>query len=131
MRIPPGQDRQKALAALKNHLEKHVPWGATLSFFYEESGDATVLDTDNFAVDAWREAFGHAFDKEMVTMGAGGSIPFIATFNEMYPDAPILVTGVSDPTSAYHAPNENVGIEQLERATLAEAIAFRLLAKAD
>ena len=131
MRIPPGQDRQEALAALKNHLEKHVPWGATLSFFYEESGDATVLDTDNFAVDAWREAFSHAFEKEMVTMGAGGSIPFIATFNEMYPDAPILVTGVSDPTSAYHAPNENVGVEQLERATLAEAIAFRLLAEAD
>ena len=128
MRIPPGQDTEKALEALKNHLEANVPWGAKLSFYYEERGDATVLDNDNHAVSAWRQAFGEAFDKEMVEMGAGGSIPFIATFKELYPGAPILVTGVSDPTSAYHAPNENVGIEQLERATLAEAIAFRLLA---
>lgn len=127
MRIPPGQDTEKALEALKNHLEANVPWGAELSFYYEERGDATVLDSDNHAVAAWREAFSEAFENEMVEMGAGGSIPFIATFKELYPQAPILVTGVSDPTSAYHAPNENVGIEQLERATLAEAIAFRLL----
>lgn len=127
MRIPPGQDTEKALEALKNHLEANVPWGAELSFYYEERGDATVLDSDNHAVAAWREAFSDAFENEMVEMGAGGSIPFIATFKELYPQAPILVTGVSDPTSAYHAPNENVGIEQLERATLAEAIAFRLL----
>lgn len=127
MRIPPGQDWEAALEALKKHLEDNVPWGAALDFYYEEGGDATVLDTDNLAVEAWRKAFSEAFDNDMVEMGAGGSIPFIATFNELYPDSPILVTGVSDPTSAYHAPNENVGIEQLERATLAEAIAFRLL----
>ncbi|HEU4318732.1 MAG TPA: M20/M25/M40 family metallo-hydrolase [Acidimicrobiia bacterium] len=128
MRIPPGQDTDKALEALKDHLQANVPWGAQLTFLYEEHGDATVLETDNDAVNAWREAFSEAFDNEMVEMGAGGSIPFIASFKELYPGAPILVTGVSDPTSAYHAPNENVGIEQLERATLAEAIAFRLLA---
>ena len=127
MRVPPGQDSKTALEALKSHLEANVPWGATLEFTYEEFGDATTMDTDNFAVDAWREAFSEAFPNEMVTMGAGGSIPFIATFNELYPEAPILVTGVSDPTSAYHAPNESMGIEQLERATVSEAIAFRLL----
>jgi acetylornithine deacetylase/succinyl-diaminopimelate desuccinylase-like protein len=131
MRIPPGQDTTEALQALKDHLRANVPWGAELSFLYEESGDATVLDSDNFAVDAWREAFTEAFDNDLVEMGAGGSIPFIATFKELYPGAPILVTGVADPASSYHAPNENVGIEQLERATLAEAIAFRLLAAQD
>ena len=129
MRIPPGQDSKAALSALKNHLEANVPWGATLEFFHEEVGEPTTLDTDNFAVAAWRQAFGEIFPNEMVAMGAGGSIPFIATFKELYPNAPILVTGVSDPTSAYHAPNENMGIEPLERATVSEAIAFRLLAE--
>ena len=61
-------------------------------------------------------------------MGAGGSIPFIATFAEMFPDAPILVTGCGDPTSAYHAPNESQDLSDLGRSTLAEAIAFSLLA---
>jgi hypothetical protein len=61
-------------------------------------------------------------------MGAGGSIPFIATFAELFPDAPILVIGASDPTSAYHAPNESQDLGDLEKAVLSEAIAFQLLA---
>jgi len=129
MRIPPGQDTAAALAALKAHLEANVPWGAELSFFYEERGDATVLGSDNFAVDIWRRAFSEAYGNEAVEMGAGGSIPFIATFQEMFPDAPILVVGVADPTSAFHAPNESVDIGDLEKAALAEAIAFRMLAE--
>lgn len=128
MRIPPGQDSADALAKLKDHITSHAPWGAEVEFLHEEAGDATTLETDNFAADAWRKAFAVAFPNEVVEMGAGGSIPFIATFQEKYPEAPILVTGVSDPTSAYHAPNENMGVAQLEMSTLAEAIALKMLA---
>ncbi|HUG31556.1 MAG TPA: dipeptidase [Acidimicrobiia bacterium] len=129
MRIPPGQDTKAALEALKSHLEANVPWGAQLDFLHEEWGDATVLGSDNFAVDIWREAFKEAFGNEAVEMGAGGSIPFIATFAELFPDAPILVVGASDPTSAFHAPNESQDLADLERSTLTEAIALRLLAE--
>jgi acetylornithine deacetylase/succinyl-diaminopimelate desuccinylase-like protein len=114
---------------LKKHLEANVPWGAQLTFFYEESGDATVLGSDNLAVEVWREAFREAFGTEAVEMGAGGSIPFIATFAERYPNAPILVVGAADPTSAFHAPNESQDLGDLEKVTLSEAIAFRLLAE--
>ncbi len=62
-------------------------------------------------------------------MGAGGSIPFIATFADLYPGVPILVIGCSDPTSKYHAPNESVDLGVIEKSMLAEAIAFRLLAR--
>lgn len=129
MRIPPGQDTAAALEALKAHLAANVPWGAQLSFYAEESGHPTVLPTDNFAVEAWQEAFREAFGKEAVEMGAGGSIPFIATFAELFPEAPILVVGAGDPTSAIHAPNESQDLGDLEKATLAEAIALRLLAE--
>jgi acetylornithine deacetylase/succinyl-diaminopimelate desuccinylase-like protein len=129
MRIPPGQDTGDALDALKRHLETNVPWGAQVSFFHEESGNATVLGSDNFAVEAWREAFRETFGKDAVDMGAGGSIPFIATFTELFPDAPILVVGAGDPTSAIHAPNESQDLSDLEKVTVAEAIAFRLLAE--
>lgn len=127
MRIPPGQDSGEALQALKQHLIDNTPWGAELTFLYEESGEATTMETDNFAVDAWREGFGAAFGNQPVLIGEGGSIPFIANFKELYPDAPILVTGVADSDSNYHAPNENVGIAQIEKAALAEAVAFRIL----
>ncbi|MDX1468349.1 MAG: dipeptidase [Acidimicrobiia bacterium] len=130
MRVPPGQDAKEALAVLKAHLEANVPWGAELSFLFEESGEATTLDTDNFAVAAWADAFREAYGVDHVEMGAGGSIPFIATFEEMFPRAPILVKGCGDPTSAVHAPNESQDLGDLEKATLSEAIAFRLLADA-
>lgn len=129
LRIAPGQDTDAALEALKNHLRANVPWGARLDFIYEEKGDATVLDTDNPAVDVWREAFQEGYPNEAVEMGAGGSIPFIATFKELFPGAPILVVGAGDPTSAIHAPNESQDLADLEHAVLSEAIALRLLAE--
>lgn len=128
MRIPPGQDAKSALDALKGHLLSNVPWGARLDFLYEETGEATTLDLDNRAVHAWKEAFLEAFETDAVEMGAGGSIPFIATFTELFPKAPLLVVGCGDPASAIHAPNESQDVASLEKSTLAEAIALRLLA---
>jgi hypothetical protein len=46
----------------------------------------------------------------------------------MFPQAPILVIGCGDPLSAIHAPNESQDLGDVEKATLAEAIAFSLLA---
>lgn len=129
LRTAPGQDTNAALEALKNHLVKNAPWGTTVEIFHEEQGDATKLDMGTFAVEAWSEAFREAFGIEPVHMGAGGSIPFIATFAEIYPHCPILVVGTSDPTSSYHAPNESQDLADLEKAVLSEAIAFRLIAE--
>jgi acetylornithine deacetylase/succinyl-diaminopimelate desuccinylase-like protein len=127
LRIAPGEDTMSALESLKKHLVENAPWGTKVEFFHEEYGDASKLDADTFAVEAWAKAFTEAFGTEPVFVGAGGSIPFIATFKELYPDAPILVIGTSDPTSWYHAPNESQDLGDLEKAALSEAIAFRLL----
>lgn len=127
MRIPPGQDAAAAMAALKAHLEANAPWGTTLTFLHEELGQPSTMDVDNEAVDAWRQGYREAFGVEPVEMGAGGTIPFIATFAEKFPGCPLLVIGCSDPTSSYHAPNESVSLSAVEGSVLAEAIAFRLL----
>jgi acetylornithine deacetylase/succinyl-diaminopimelate desuccinylase-like protein len=129
LRIAPGEAAGPALTKLKDHIVANAPWGTEVRFVLEEKGDASVLDTDNFAVDAWKVAFEEAYGTAAVEMGAGGSIPFISTFAEMFPDAPILVIGCGDPTSSIHAPNESQDLGDLERSTLSEAIAFRLLAE--
>lgn len=129
MRIAPGQDAGDALAKLKAHLIANVPWGSSIEFLHEETGDASVLDTEHPVVKLWEDAFREAFGTEPVHMGAGGSIPFIATFAELFPEAPILVTGCGDPTSAIHAPNESQDLGDVGRSTLAEAIAFSMLAE--
>jgi acetylornithine deacetylase/succinyl-diaminopimelate desuccinylase-like protein len=62
-------------------------------------------------------------------MGVGGSIPFVAAFEQAYPDASILLTGVMDPTSQIHGPNESQSLADLEHGIVGEAIALRMLAR--
>jgi acetylornithine deacetylase/succinyl-diaminopimelate desuccinylase-like protein len=57
-----------------------------------------------------------------VQIGIGGSIPFIAELAEVYPKATVLVTGVEDPDSRAHGPNESLHLAEFERACLAEAL---------
>jgi hypothetical protein len=59
---------------------------------------------------------------EPVDMGVGGSIPFIATFQEMFPGAAVLVTGVEDPDGRAHGPNESLHLGEFGRACLAEVL---------
>ena len=63
-----------------------------------------------------------------VDMGVGGSIPFIASFAEEFPDAKILVTGVEDPATQAHSVNESLDLKVLERAAIAEALLLSKLA---
>jgi acetylornithine deacetylase/succinyl-diaminopimelate desuccinylase-like protein len=80
---------------------------------------------------AGRSAIRAAWDGvEPVDMGVGGSIPFIATFQDMFPGAAILVTGVEDPNSKAHGPNESLHLAEFQRACLAEALLFANVAAA-
>jgi acetylornithine deacetylase/succinyl-diaminopimelate desuccinylase-like protein len=128
LRIAPGDDPEQALAALTAHLEGNVPWGAQLTITPGAIGRAFSVAAEGVAYDAFSAAFQEAWGAELRKMGVGGSIPFVADFAHRYPDAEILLTGVADPTSRAHGPNESVDLGELEKGVLAEAIALRLLA---
>jgi acetylornithine deacetylase/succinyl-diaminopimelate desuccinylase-like protein len=127
VRLAPGDDPKSAYVALRAHLEKHAPWGARVTVTFESDGAPCVIDASGPAYEAARAAFREAWDGvDAVDLGVGGSIPFIATFQEMFPQAAILVTGVEDPHSRAHGPNESLHLAEFERVCLAEAL---LLAK--
>lgn len=128
MRTAPGQDNEQAMAALRSHLEASIPWGAQVTVAESQFGDGFALSTAGDAFEAWKEGMRAAWGTEPIEMGVGGSIPFVAAFSEKLPDAPILLTGAGDPTSAIHAPNESLDITDLYNSILAEAIALRTLA---
>ena len=128
MRLAPGQDPAEAMAALRKHLEESAPWGAQVTVKEGSLGQAFDLDTTGPAYDAFRAGFGVAWETDSLDIGQGGSIPFVAAFSEMFPAASILLTGVGDPTSAAHGPNESQDLDELRRGTIAEAVALRLLA---
>ncbi|MFK4729314.1 dipeptidase [Agromyces mediolanus] len=123
-RIAPGQDAGAAFEALRAHLEQHAPFGAKLSFEDVDRGQAFLVDTSGWAVAETRAAMAEAWGRAPVDTGVGGSIPFIAELVEEFPDAQILVTGVEDPDSRAHSPNESLHLGVFKRALLSEALLF-------
>src|SRR4051794_23589408 len=131
VRLAPGDSSKQAMERLREHLEKHVPWGAHLTFTAGEYGEPTAIDATGPAYDAARAAFRDAWDgTEPVDMGVGGSIPFIAAFNEAFPEAAVLVTGVEDPDTRAHGANEGLHLAEFEKVCLAEALLLSNLADA-
>jgi acetylornithine deacetylase/succinyl-diaminopimelate desuccinylase-like protein len=123
MRIAPGDNWKSAFDALTSHLERNAPWGAKVTVTLESGGEPCAVDATGPAYDAARAAFAAAWDgTEPVDIGIGGSIPFIATFQELFPEAAILVTGVEDPDSRAHGPNESLHLGEFKRVCLAEAL---------
>jgi len=129
MRIPPGQDGKAALRALADHLVRNVPWGVAMSISHESVGEPFVTKTGGPAYKAMKWALSKAFDHKAVDIGAGGTIPFLFDLAELFPKAEIMVTGVEDPTSRAHGPDESVDLGELERACLAEALFLEKLGK--
>lgn len=131
VRIAPGDKAAAAYEALRSHLESRAPWGAPVTVTLENDGEPFVIDGTGWAYDAARAAFGAAWDGVApVDVGLGGSIPFIATFQEMFPKATILVTGVEDPDSRAHSPNESLHLGEFARVCLAEALLLAKLGEA-
>jgi acetylornithine deacetylase/succinyl-diaminopimelate desuccinylase-like protein len=132
VRLAPGDSSAQAMDRLREHLEKHVPWGAQLTFTPGERGEPVAIDATGPAYDAARTAFAEAWDGvQPVDMGVGGSIPFIAAFRDAFPDAAVLVTGVEDPDTRAHGANEGLHLAEFERVCLAEALLLQHLAELD
>jgi len=128
LRVAPGQDPDAALAALERHVREHAPFGAPVTFTAVDRGRAFQAPADSPAMRTARWALGEAWGAEPADIGVGGSIPFIAELLEVFPEAAILVTGVEDPDSRAHGPNESVHLGELERAVLAEVLLLERLA---
>ena len=121
-RIAPGQDAGEAFAAIRAHLEANAPFGAHLTFEDIDTGQPFLVDTSGWAVAETKAAMTDAWGKAPIEIGIGGSIPFIAELVDEFPDAQILVTGVEDPDSRAHSPNESLHLGVFKRALLAEAL---------
>ena len=130
LRIAPGQDPAEAQAALVAHLEKHVPFGGRLTVDGREAGPAFDGSETTPASEAARWALSTAWSTEAVNIGQGGSIPFIATLKETFPEAQVLVTGIEDPDTRAHSENESMHLGELEHIVVAEALLLARLGDA-
>ncbi len=128
MRLAPRQDPRVALDALSEHLRSHAEFGARITVDDGMVGGGCELDTTTSAFQAAEQAFEEAFGTVPARIGIGGSIPFIAEFEDVFPEATVLVTGVEDPESGAHGVNESLHLEQFAKVCLAEALLLQRLA---
>lgn len=126
VRIAPDEIPSEALEHLRAHLIGHTPFGARLELLETELGPGFFATGGQNAIIA-KAAMQAAWQKPAVEIGVGGSIPFISKFKEVFPLAEILVTGVEDPDSRAHSPNESQHLPTLRRAMIAEGLLLRKL----
>jgi acetylornithine deacetylase/succinyl-diaminopimelate desuccinylase-like protein len=129
MRLAPGDDPDKAMDDLVDHLERNVGWGARVKVSRGAAGSPFAVDTSGPAFDAARSAMKQAWGREPVEMGVGGTIPFVAAFAEAFPKAALLLTGVEDPDTRAHGENESLHLGEFERACVAETLLLASLAR--
>ena len=118
LRLPPTLKGESAGRALKALLEADPPYGAKVSFSYDQT--ATGWHAPKTA--AWLEGALEAaskrfFGKSAMWMGEGGTIPFMAMLGEKFPQAQFVITGVLGPQSNAHGPNEFLHIEYAKKLT--------------
>ena len=122
LRIAPGDDPERALEALKGHILAHNTLGAEISFGASELGKPFSLGESGWAKTLAEQSLSLAFGEKSVDIGIGGSIPFIADLERVFPKAQVLVTGVEDPDSRAHSPNESLHLEGFQSAILAQLL---------
>ncbi|MET9770684.1 dipeptidase [Streptomyces sp. NPDC006415] len=126
LRVPPGHDAAEATKLLTAHLESRAPWGARVKVEQVGQGQPFRADMTSPAYTAMADAMRDAYPgQEMQSSGMGGSIPLCNTLAGLYPEAEILLIGLSEPEAQIHAVNESVSPEELERMSVAEALFLR------
>jgi acetylornithine deacetylase/succinyl-diaminopimelate desuccinylase-like protein len=122
LRIAPGDDPERALEALKGHILAHNILGAEITFGAVELGKPFSLGESGWAKTLAEQCLSLAFGEKSVDIGIGGSIPFIAELERVFPKAQVLVTGVEDPDSRAHSPNESLHLAGFQSAILAQLL---------
>ncbi|MDR2929425.1 MAG: dipeptidase [Propionibacteriaceae bacterium] len=130
LRVPPGMTAEAALDALVAHCESHAPWGAHVEVTRGSAGNSGQVRADGPLAQAGMVAYKQAFGVTPVMIGQGGAIPLVGELQAAFPDAEFLVTGIADPDSRMHAPNESVSLSDLERTVEAQVDFIRRVAGA-
>jgi acetylornithine deacetylase/succinyl-diaminopimelate desuccinylase-like protein len=118
LRLPPTTDAKRAATAVRATLERDPPYGARVQF--TASSGAAGWNAPPFA--PWLEesisaASREVFGREAVSIGGGGTIPFMGMLGEQFPKAQFFITGVLGPQSNAHGPNEFLHIDYARKLT--------------
>ncbi|HEY8476053.1 MAG TPA: dipeptidase [Chloroflexota bacterium] len=111
-RLVPDQDPNRVADLFETYLHRLCPPSVSLSIKRMHVGKPVLTPLDHPAVQAASRALERGFQRRPVFIREGGSIPVVATLQDVL-KLPTLLVGVASPDAHIHAPNERLELENL------------------
>jgi acetylornithine deacetylase/succinyl-diaminopimelate desuccinylase-like protein len=128
MRLVPNQDPDKIAQLFEDYVKKVAPKTVEVKVTRMHGGKPWMTDFDNKYVQAAGRAIKQGFGQEPVFNREGGSIPVVATFQEIL-GLPSVLFGVGLPDENAHAPNEKLDLGNFHGGIIASAFLYEEIAK--
>ncbi len=110
-RLVPGQDHNKVGKMFVEYFNSIAPDTVKVKVEYLHGGPSYVCPIDFSGYKAAEKAYTDVYGKQPIPVRSGGSIPIIATFEEILGTKSVLM-GFGLSTDGIHSPNENYPLEQ-------------------
>jgi acetylornithine deacetylase/succinyl-diaminopimelate desuccinylase-like protein len=127
MRLVPNQDPDKIAALFEQYVKKVAPKSVELTLTRMHGGKPWMTELDNVYVQAAARAAEIGFGRSPVYTREGGSIPVVATFQEVL-NAPTVLFGIGLPDENAHAPNEKLDLGNFFNGIVASAYLYEEIA---
>jgi acetylornithine deacetylase/succinyl-diaminopimelate desuccinylase-like protein len=128
MRLVPDQDPDKIAKLFEDYVRKVAPRTVELKVTRMHGGKPWMTEFDNKFVQAAGRAIEQGFGQKPVFNREGGSIPVVATFQEIL-GLPSVLFGVGLPDENAHAPNEKLDLGNFHGGIIASAYLYDEIAK--
>jgi acetylornithine deacetylase/succinyl-diaminopimelate desuccinylase-like protein len=124
MRLVPNQDPDKVAELFEAYVRKVAPKTVEVKVTRMHGGKPWMTEFDNPFVQAAGRAIEKGFGKTPVFTREGGSIPVVATFQELL-GLPSVLFGVGLPDENAHAPNEKLDLQNFHGGVIASAFLYQ------
>jgi acetylornithine deacetylase/succinyl-diaminopimelate desuccinylase-like protein len=129
VRLAPGQDADRVVGLVVDFLRRDPPFGVDVDVAVSAALAGWQTDPVGPAFDAARRALAAGFGRDAVTIGCGGSIPFVGPFSSVLGGIPALLLGLEDPPCNAHGENESLHLADFHKASRASAHLLEELSK--